>query len=117
MLLTIADGVALGFQALCVTLVGLFLVLVLIPPLHLPVRRFLRPLAIFHVESGLDLVHLAQSFQSPWLTYLFTKSSHSVSVTFYVRGSVRSAVLCDAMAVPNCWAAGAGKLESWCQAE
>ena len=98
MLLTIADAVAFGFQALCVTLVGLFLVLVLIPPLHSPVRQLLRPLAIHHVESGLDLVYLAQRFQSPWLTYLFTKSSHSVSVTFYVRHSGCSALLRDAMA-------------------
>ena len=72
------------FSALCVTLVALFLILVCIPALHTPVRAWLRPIAVHHVERGLDIVLAAQRWQSPWLTTLFTKSSHSVSVSFYV---------------------------------
>ena len=48
------------------------------------VRARLRPWTIHHVESGLEWVVAAQRLQTPWLTRLFTQSSHSVSVTFYV---------------------------------
>jgi hypothetical protein len=74
----------LAAQAVCTFLVASFLVLVCIPRLHTPVRAWLRPHAVHHVESGLDIVLAAQHWQSPWLTQLFIKSSHSVSVSFYV---------------------------------
>ncbi|PSC73444.1 lipid phosphate phosphatase delta [Micractinium conductrix] len=72
-----------AFAALCGTLVALFLALVCVPCLHVPVRARLRPWTIHHVESGLEWVVAAQRLQTPWLTRLFTQSSHSVSVTFY----------------------------------
>ncbi|EFN52812.1 hypothetical protein CHLNCDRAFT_138478 [Chlorella variabilis] len=80
---TLGQAATGAFTALCLVLVAGFLTLVMIPRLHTPVRAWLRPHAIHHVESGLDLVLAAQRWQSPWLTQLFTKSSHSVSVTFY----------------------------------
>jgi hypothetical protein len=87
------------FTALCVSLVGLFLILVCIPRLHTPVRAWLRPLAVHHVERGLEVVVAAQKYQAPWLTSLFTKSSHSVSVTFYVSHSGRGGAVRACMAV------------------
>ncbi len=50
MLWTLAQAASVLFSALCVTLVSLFLVLVCIPRLHAPVRAWLRPLAVHHVE-------------------------------------------------------------------
>ncbi|KAL4440217.1 hypothetical protein ABPG75_003218 [Micractinium tetrahymenae] len=83
MLLTLATACTAAFSALCAATVAAFLVLVMIPRLHSPVRAWLRPRAVERVESGLVLVAAAQRRQHPWLTWLFVHSSHSVSVTFY----------------------------------
>ena len=85
MLWTLAGAMHAAFSALCVTLVAAFLLLVCTPALHAPVRARLRPAAVWAVEQGLGWVQTAQRWQSPLLTSLFTKSSASVSVTFYVR--------------------------------
>lgn len=79
----LAGVVQAVFAALCASVVAAFLVLVCIPRLHMPVRARLRPLAILEVENGLSWVYEAQRFRRPWLTTLFSHSSHSVSVTFY----------------------------------
>jgi len=83
-LLAEATATAL-FQLVCASLVSLFVVFCCIPSLHLPVRELVRPWVVFHVEGGLAWVSAAQKFQAPWLTRLFEHSSHSVSVSFYVR--------------------------------
>ncbi len=88
MLLTLAAACTAAFSALCAATVAAFLVLVMIPRLHSPVRAWLRPRAVERVESGLVLVAAAQRLQRPWLTWLFQHSSHTVSVTFYVRRSL-----------------------------
>lgn len=85
MLLTFATACTAAFSALCAATVAAFLVLVMTPRLHSPVRAWLRPRAVERVESGLAVVAAAQRHQRPWLTRLFQHSSHSVSVTFYVR--------------------------------
>lgn len=72
------------FQTACVALVSLFILFCCIPVLHTPVRNLIRPFVVHHVESGLEWVSFAQKFQTPWLTFIFRQSSHSVSVPFYV---------------------------------
>lgn len=70
-------------QGVCVFLVLLFLVFCCIPWLHQPIRQLVRPWVVFHVEGGLAWVAAAQRHRRPWLTNLFERSSHSVSVGFY----------------------------------
>lgn len=72
------------FAAFCVALVAAFFLLVLTPRLHGRVRARLRPAVVFSVEAGLSWCIAAQRWRSPLLTALFTHSSHSVSVPFYV---------------------------------
>ena len=55
-----------------------------IPVLHVPVRNFLRPTVVYHVERGLLRVHQAQRFEHWVVTLLFDLSSRTVSVPFYV---------------------------------
>lgn len=85
MLWTLAAALHGAFTALCAACVAGFLLLVCTPRLHAPVRARLRPAAIERVEGGLGWCVAAQRWQSPWLTALMTQSSHSVSVSFYVR--------------------------------
>lgn len=49
---TLGQAATGAFTALCLVLVAGFLTLVMIPRLHTPVRAWLRPHAIHHVESG-----------------------------------------------------------------
>lgn len=70
-------------QSVCICLVLLFASLCCVPRLHHPVRQVLRPLVVHHVEAGLAWVEWAQGYEAPWLTAVFERSSHSVSVGFY----------------------------------
>lgn len=85
MLWSLAAALHAAFSTLCVTLVAAFLLLVCTPRLHAPVRARLRPAAVRHVERGLSWCVAAQRWQTPLLTQLMMHSSHSVSVSFYVR--------------------------------
>ena len=76
-------GTAL-FEVLSLSCVAGLLLLCCIPPLHLLLRAVLRPIVVFHVERGFEWVLWAQRQQHPVLTTLFTWSSHTVSVAFYV---------------------------------
>lgn len=70
-------------QVTCVIFVVSFLVFCFLPPLHKPIRSYLHPAVVHHVERGLDVVLFLQRYEAPWLTVLFEVSSHSVSVAFY----------------------------------
>lgn len=72
------------FEVLSLLCVFSLLTLCCLPPLHLPLRTWLRPIVVFHVERGFQWVVWAQAHQNPLLTALFTWSSHTVSVAFYV---------------------------------
>lgn len=80
-------------QSVCICLVLLFASLCCVPRLHHPVRQVLRPLVVHHVEAGLAWVEWAQGYEAPWLTAVFERSSHSVSVGFYVSGPSRKGTL------------------------
>jgi membrane-associated phospholipid phosphatase len=71
------------FQLVCASLVTLFIIAVCIPWLHQPARATLRPWVVYHVEAGVSIVAAAQKYNTPWLTWVFVQSSHSVSVGFY----------------------------------
>ena len=55
-----------------------------VPPLHKPVRKFVRPWVVFHVQRGFGWVRFFQKNQSSLITFLSSVSSQSVSVPFYV---------------------------------
>ena len=55
-----------------------------VPPLHKPVRKFVRPWVVFHVRRGFSWVRFFQRKQSALVTFLSSISSMSVSVPFYV---------------------------------
>ena len=53
-----------------------------VPPLHKPVRKFVRPWVVFHVQRGFGWVRFFQKHQSSLVTFLSSVSSQSVSVPF-----------------------------------
>ena len=55
-----------------------------VPPLHKPVRKFIRPWVVFHVHRGFGWIRYFQRHQSSLVTFLSSVSSQSVSVAFYV---------------------------------
>lgn len=55
-----------------------------VPPLHKPVRKFVRPWVVFHVHRGFSWIRYFQRHQSSLVTFLSSVSSQSVSVAFYV---------------------------------
>ena len=77
-------GLVVGFQGLCVSLVGCFLGFCCVPWLHKPARALLHDPVVYHVEGGLEWVLWAQKFSRPWLTTLFNWLSNTVGVPFYV---------------------------------